>query len=662
MKKITRIFIANRGEIARRIATTAKQMGIESVVITDQVIPPAFLQKVVSNFIFVPNEDTSLYLNASKMIELARSSGCNALHPGFGFLSENASFAAQVIENGLIWIGPTPGVIDVMASKANARGIAEKAQVPCTPGLKGFSVPKTMDGDFSELESFAKKTGFPLLLKAALGGGGKGMRLVRKADELKEAALRAYSEGLSSFGDGSLICERYLENSRHIEVQILGDKHGQVVALGDRDCSIQRRHQKIIEEAPAFELGGETRRRLHEAAVKLAKSVNYQNAGTVEFLVEWSSEVQKLDFQPFYFLEMNTRLQVEHPVTEEIHGVDLVEWQIRISEGEKLSDSLLNPQVRGHSIEVRLYAEDCLNNFFPSPGKVKCFVPANLPGVRFENGLDVIDEITPKFDPMIAKIIATADTRERAIKLLSRALKETKFVGPATNKEYLIKILDMTPFSHSAQSTKFIENYHEKIVDALVPPSHQNIFFNRVLVALEENLGAPRTHFQTNKADHDQIASWAFSMERAKSPDFFFHWSTMLNTARFPNEELMIGDLQVNTQRVSFCTFKSSDSKSYSVFNDGFTWTHTRERDQLNSGANSSESHSEVVAPVPGKVIKILAHTNVPIQKNQNIFILESMKMEFEVKATKDGMLSELAISEGEQVTSGQLLARWSEK
>jgi acetyl/propionyl-CoA carboxylase alpha subunit len=661
MSKVKRIFIANRGEIARRIASSAKQMGIESVVITDQQTPPAFLQKVVTDFIIVEQEDTSLYLNSSKMIELALKSGCNAVHPGFGFLSENANFASQVVESGLIWIGPKASVIDSMASKANARSIAEEAGVPCTPGLKGFSVPKSLDGDFSELESFAKKTGYPLLLKAALGGGGKGMRLVRKQEELKDAALRAYSEGLSSFGDGSLICERYLENSRHIEVQIIGDHHGQVIALGDRDCSIQRRHQKIIEEAPAFQLGKETRRRLHEAAVKLAQSVNYQNAGTVEFLVDWSNEVQSLDFQPFYFLEMNTRLQVEHPVTEEIHGVDLVEWQIRIAEGQKLSEQFLNAQIRGHSIEVRLYAEDCLAHFFPSPGKVKCFAPANLPGLRYENGIDTIDEITPKFDPMIAKIIATADTRERAIKLLSQALKETKFVGPATNKEYLIQILDVTPFAHAAQSTKFIDSYHEKIVDSLVTPTTKESFFNSVLTSLEENLGTSTTLFHAKDTTHEQIANWAFSNQRTHNRGLVFDWSTIYKTARFPNEELVVGEVQIGGQPAGFCAFRSPTLKSYSVFDNGKTWTLTREKDQLNSGAHSSESESEVLAPVPGKVIKILTDINVPIEKNQNIFILESMKMEFEVKATKSGMLGELSISEGEQVTSGQLLARWNE-
>ena len=659
MKKIKRVFIANRGEIARRIAQSAKKMGIESVVLTDQERPPLFLDSQVTTFVRVAVEDTLLYLDGNRLIDLALKAGCDALHPGFGFLSESAIFADQVTQSGMTWIGPSSATIEAMASKAKARTIAEEHQVPVTPGLKGFPVPADETGDFSELEAFAKKTGYPLLLKAALGGGGKGMRLVRSYEELKTSALRAYSEGLASFGDGTLICERYLEVSRHIEVQIMADSHGNVVALGDRDCSIQRRHQKILEESPAFQLGEETRKKLHQAAVRLAKSVSYQNAGTVEFLVDWTEAKQKMSDQPFYFLEMNTRLQVEHPVTEEVHGVDLVEWQFRVAQGEALSASFLKSEARGHSIEARLYAEDCNANFFPSPGAVKCFVPAQIKGVRWEVGLDCLDEISTKFDPMIAKVIATADTRENSLALLARALKETRFVGPATNQAYLIQILENTPFAVSAQATNFISLHHDALVLQIASIQEKDQLYRLALKRLEERESAEAEVSFLGKPNHDQLARYAFSNQRQALSSSPVKWETKHVSLRKLGQELIYGDILVEGQDLAFAVHKDLEAITYSAFKNGHTWTSSRDLRNENATSHSVQSEQGLTAPVPGKVIKVLAKAGDSIPGNQTLFILESMKMEFEVKAAKSGILKEVSVKAGDQVLSGQTLAQW---
>ena len=660
MKKIKRVFIANRGEIARRIAQSAKKMGIESVVLTDQDRPPLFLEAEVTTFVRVPLEDTHLYLDGLRLIDLALKSGCDALHPGFGFLSESAGFADQVSKSGMTWIGPSSSSIAAMASKAKARTIAEEHGVPVTPGLKGFPVPSDENGDFSELEAFAEKTGYPLLLKAAMGGGGKGMRLVRTHAELRPSALRAYSEGLASFGDGTLICERYLEVSRHIEVQIMADSHGNVVALGDRDCSIQRRHQKILEESPAFQLGEDTRKKLHQAAVKLAKSVSYQNAGTVEFLVDWSEATQKKSDQPFYFLEMNTRLQVEHPVTEEVHGVDLVEWQFRVAQGETLSTGFLKAECRGHSIEARLYAEDCSAHFFPSPGPVKCFLPAQIKGVRWEVGLDCLDEISTRFDPMIAKVIATADTRENSLALLARALKETKFIGPATNQAYLIQILEKTPFATFAQATNFISLHHDALVAEITSVQTKDKLYLAALQNLEAKESAQGETLFLGRPNHDQLASYAFSNQRQPLGSSAVKWETKHVSLRKPRQELIFGDLVVEGQDLAFAVHKDPETMTYSAFKNGHTWTSTRDLRNENATSQSAHSEQDLTAPVPGKVVKVMVQVGESIPKNQTLFILESMKMEFEVKAAKSGTIKEVSVKSGDQVLSGQTLAHWA--
>jgi len=658
--KITKVFIANRGEICRRIAETAKKLGIKTVAITDKNTPNLFLQSCVDEFIKVEEESSSLYLNSKKMLEFAKSFGCDAIHPGFGFLSENADFAKLCINNNIIWIGPPPEAIASLANKAKARAIAESAKIPCTPGLENFQVPSDESGDFSVLENFAEKTGFPLLLKAAMGGGGKGMRLVRSMNELKPAAVRAASEGLSSFGDASLICERFVETSRHVEVQIMADQHGNVFAVGDRDCSVQRRHQKILEESPAPFLGTKTRKLLHESAIALAKEVGYTNAGTVEFLVEWTDDVKNQDLQPVFFLEMNTRLQVEHPVTEEVHGVDLVECQFRVASGQALDANIFN-EARGHAIEARLYAENVYENFFPSPGEVKSFLPHIANDVRWEVGIDAIDEITSKFDPMISKVIGKGQTREEAFANLANALKNTIYIGPPSNREYLVVILEETIFKHEAVSTHFIDEFHETLIEKLQSQAEATeAEYQSLLESVSKCNLANQTHVtlvsQPNVSD---IVSHIF-FGKNNTPDFEILGTSELSITPYKSQKISKTLINYLGRSLVVTTYLSPTEKTTAILANGVLLSQT-----LSFGISSTSAAAirddVITAEVPGKVLEVLIKPGAVVDKNTKLFILESMKMEFEVKASKSGTIEQINVNAGDQVQSGKVLANWQE-
>lgn len=659
---ITKVFIANRGEICRRIAITAKKIGIKTVALTDREMPPLFLQNCIDEFISVEEEVSSLYLDASKMIGFAKAFGCDAIHPGFGFLSENAEFAQACIDNGIVWVGPPPSAISSLANKAKAREIAEKAEIPCTPGLENFPVPEDESGDFSILENFAKETGFPLLLKAAMGGGGKGMRLIREMSELKPAALRAASEGLSSFGDASLICERFVETSRHVEVQIMADMHGNVYAVGDRDCSVQRRHQKILEESPAPFLGNATRKLLHESAVSLAKEVGYFNAGTVEFLVEWTDDVKGKEMQPVFFLEMNTRLQVEHPVTEEVHGVDLVECQFRVAMGEELAPSIFENGPTGHAIEARLYAENVRDNFFPSPGKVKAFLPSASANARWEVGIDSIDEITPKFDPMIAKVIGKGKTRRESILNLAKALEETVYIGPASNREYIIEICKNTIFTNEAVSTHFIDQYHDTVIKGIdeLEENYSTKLKDLLETVSKDNITGKSLSSEVFIPTHTTILENAF-FGKTRNPAYAVLGSNEFSLSTYPGEKVARSIIVENSEQYSVTTFLAPDEKTTSILKNGVQVASSEYYGLSGSGA-AGATDDAITAEVPGKVLEVLVAPGDEVSENDKLFILESMKMEFEVKASKDGTIGEISVSVGEQVTSGKVLAAWDEK
>jgi 3-methylcrotonyl-CoA carboxylase alpha subunit len=675
---IKRIFIANRGEIARRIAQTARKLGIETVALTDKQVPPAFLADVVTKFIHIQEETTQVYLNPELIIQYAKAGGADAVHPGFGFLSENAVFADLVIKSGLTWIGPNPTAITAMASKATAREHAENAEIPCLAGLNGLDLSKNEKKALADLEQFAVKTGFPLLIKAAFGGGGKGMRIVHKKEDLSENARRAAAEAISSFGNGSLIVEKYLSAPRHVEVQVMGDKHGNVAVFGDRDCSLQRRHQKILEEAPAPEIPAHVRAAMHAAAKGLTSAVAYDSAGTVEFLLD---ETNRSDVK-FFFLEMNTRLQVEHTVTEEVFSVDLVEWQIRVAQGEKIPHEFSDLTPRGHSIEVRIYAEDPGTNFFPTPGPVRAFVPAQGRGIRWEVGMDTVDEITTNFDPMISKLVCTAGSRQQALELLAQTLERTLFAGPRNNIQFLIWLARHPRICERPSDTHFIAAH---VTDALKCEATEREALQPDVNALMQAIEGRRivvpgstTHYYGGVATHANITLSAFAREATPSSSNSFaqgssyHPQVVTNittkhmawspanpqsVSRYGFGIYEMG--QGSSAPFSFVVFQSHDRIEYWLGLKGHNWVVVDERTSSAGSGGTNDRSDGMSAPVPGKVIQVTISVGSSIEAGQVLFVLESMKMQFEVKASKSGSAASVLVKQGDQVTAGQSLGEW---
>lgn len=446
MAKIKKILIANRGEIALRIIRSAKEMGIATVAVFSEADRNALHVRYADEAVCIgPAASAESYLRTDKIIKVCKDLNVDAIHPGYGFLSENADFAKEVTKNNIIFIGPSPDAISVMGSKLAAKAAVAKYDVPLVPGTEEAIT------DISEAKKIAKEIGYPILIKASAGGGGKGMRIVEQESEFENQMDRAVSEAKSAFGDGAVFIEKFVTSPKHIEFQILGDTHGNVVHLFERECSVQRRHQKVIEEAPSAVLTEEKRKAMGEAAIGVAKACNYYGAGTVEFIVD-----DKLNF---YFLEMNTRLQVEHPVTEEITGIDLVKEQIKIAEGGKLPFKQEELSFTGHAIELRVYAEDPSNNFLPDIGKLETYNRPQGPGVRVDDGFEQGMDIPIHYDPMIAKLVTFADTRELAIKRMLRAIAEYDISGIETTLAFGEFVLNHEAFVSGKFDTKFVENY-----------------------------------------------------------------------------------------------------------------------------------------------------------------------------------------------------------
>jgi len=446
MVKIKKILVANRAEIAVRIISTCKSLGITSVSVysNSDVRSPHVLMADEAVYIGASKSSES-YLNISKIIDAALNTGCDAIHPGYGFLSENPEFAKRCEQEGLIFIGPGVEAIRLMGDKTEARKLVEKAGIPLPPGTT------TAVSDISEAVMAASEIGFPVLIKAAAGGGGKGMRIVHSIDEFENAVRTAQSEALNAFGDNRVFIEKYLEEPRHIEVQILGDRHGNIVHFFDRECSIQRRHQKVVEEAPSPFLDDELRKRITDTAVQVAQACGYSNAGTVEFLAD--------KHRNFYFLEMNTRLQVEHPVTEFITGYDLVALQILVAQGEALPFTQQNIQIRGHSIECRICAEDPFENFLPSTGTIKRYDIPFGPGIRTDSGVSKESEVTIDYDPLMAKLTVFAPTRSEAIKKMNLALSQFRISGLETTIPFCRFVMNHEAFIRGNYDTHFIKDY-----------------------------------------------------------------------------------------------------------------------------------------------------------------------------------------------------------
>ena len=630
------LLIANRGEIARRIMQSAHAMGIRCVAVyVDADADAPFVQEA--------DEAIRLeggYLDAASILAAARATGAGAIHPGYGFLSENPKFAADVVADGLAWVGPKPPAIEQMGDKIAAKALAEKAQVPTLPG--------------SEDPGDAASVGFPLLVKAAAGGGGKGMRIVERAEDLDEAIAAAKREALSGFGDDRVFLERYVSRARHVEIQILGDAHGDVVHLGERECSIQRRHQKIIEESPSPRVDTALRERMGDAALRLARELAYESAGTVEFLLDD-------DTGEFFFLEVNTRLQVEHPVTEEVTGIDLVREQLRIAAGEPLGYDQGDIEFAGAAVEARLYAEDPANEFLPAIGTLVAFEPSDDLEVRWDSGVVQGSVIGTDFDPMIAKVIAYGPTRREAAGRLALALARTHLGGVTTNRDFLVHVLRTPEYLAGDTTTDFI--------DRVKPP-------RTLALSEEETLRLAQ-----------QAALWIQGENRAEATTLA-HTPSGWQNGRLPHQRvgLQHGDaaIEVRYRRLRDGRFRFADGTEARV--------HAWSREGIDAEIGGHRSQARItragtqlivqgprgdvafdeqprfvlpgseddvggfVAQMPGKVIDLRVSAGDPVTAGDILIVLEAMKMEHPMRAPEDGTVAEVRVAQGEQVEAGTRL------
>ncbi|WP_024673210.1 acetyl/propionyl/methylcrotonyl-CoA carboxylase subunit alpha [Pseudomonas syringae] len=643
LPELNTLLIANRGEIACRIMRSAKRMGLTTVAVHSAIDREARHSREADVCVDLGgSKATDSYLMIDKLIDAARSSGAQAIHPGYGFLSENADFARAIEDAGLIFLGPPASAIDAMGSKSAAKSLMEKAGVPLVPGYHGAAQ------DIETFAAAAERIGYPVLLKATAGGGGKGMKVVEQASELAEALASAQREAQSSFGDARMLVEKYVLSPRHVEIQVFADQHGHCLYLNERDCSIQRRHQKVVEEAPAPGLTAELRRAMGEAAVKAAQAIGYVGAGTVEFLLDARGE--------FFFMEMNTRLQVEHPVTEYITGLDLVEWQIRVARGEPLPITQEQVPLIGHAIEVRLYAEDPANDFLPATGTLNLYrEPAHCVGRRVDSGVAEGDSVSPFYDPMLGKLIAWGETREEARLRLLGMLDEFAVGGVRTNLAFLRRIIAHPAFAAAELDTGFIPRHQSQ----LLPDT----------IELSEAFW--------------QAAGEAFSQSepaRINPADPHSPWSAMNGfRAGMPAET----DLQLvcngHTRAVRLHSSSASlfrlDGEQLRIDRDGVRHQHLAIRrgaalylkwqgdlhtivqaDPIAQAEPGHDQQGSLIAPMNGSIVRVLVEAGQTVEAGAQLVVLEAMKMEHSIRAASAGVITALYCREGEMVNEGAVL------
>ena len=651
-----RLLIANRGEIALRIMRTAKDLGIYTIALYTELDRQAeHVLQADEAYLLKGNNLQETYLNINQIVEIARKAKADAIHPGYGFLAENAVFSQICADNGIDFVGPDANAIQLMGNKVNAREFAKSIGVPVLEGVVG---------DSKKLIEEAKKMQFPLLIKAAAGGGGKGMRIVHKKEEVKGALESTSREAASYFDDATVLIERYIENPRHIEVQILADKHGNVVHLFERECSIQRRFQKVIEEAPSPTLTPELRKEMGNMAVFLAQEMNYSNAGTVEFLVDGELN--------YYFLEMNTRIQVEHPVTEMITGIDLVEKQLAISSGHKLNMEQDDIQINGHAIEARIYAEDPENDFIPSPGEISFYKTPKL----FEGRLRLDSAITgpcvihPDYDPMIAKLVVWDENRDLAIEGLHHALHSYEIHGIKNNIMYLHTLLNTSHFKKNDISTHFCQNHNNELMQ----------------IMQEEKLEIPKALFQ--------IAFALFELNREKSNTIWEeigYWRQQGTKLRIVNNdvieieilsenpcEIRVGEvsyiienrtvdefqlmLEFKGVRYQFYRSKNAEGKSFvscqGLVHEMIRWSEIQSNIENIGVSNRKDSDGSILSPMPGRVVKMEVEKGQKVAKGDVLIIVEAMKMENSLLAPFEGIVEEVIVCEGDQVKNNMELMK----
>ena len=646
---ITRLLIANRGEIARRIMRTAHDMGISTVAIyADSDANAPFVNEADSAVALNGRTTAETYLDVGKVLDACRRSGADAIHPGYGFLSENEAFAQAVIDAGIKWLGPTPKVIGLMGDKLSAKRLMDEAGVPTLPGVE-------IEAD-TDIVAAAAKIGYPVLVKASAGGGGRGMRVVENEAGLVAAVEGAKREAGSSFGDDTVFLEKWLATSRHVEIQILGDSHGNLVHCYERECSIQRRHQKIIEEAPSPAVDDALRSRMGDAAIAAAKKLGYSSAGTVEFL---------LSGDDFYFLEVNARLQVEHPITEEIIGKDLVREQIRVAEGETLSFTQEDISINGHAIEARLYAEDPAKGFLPAPGPVLAWTPSTIGKARFDSGVETGSEISTQFDPMIAKVIVHAPTRREAVSRLARVLETTEIQGLKTNRDFLVTTLRTPEYLAGDTTTDFIERVkpalprevsRQELVEAAIATTIEGQARRRAAAKVlgtmssgwrNSTMPMERISYKFGKKDEVEV-----TYKRQRSGTFAVHVDeqTMHVTCYASGEGNV--DLDLDGRRLHFNVSPHADDWLIHSNHGDLCLTELPRY----PSTDSDESGGGLTAPMPGSVLETQVAAGAKVAKGDLLVILEAMKMEHRITAPRDGVVESVHVNVGEQVENAQLL------
>lgn len=647
-----KILIANRGEIACRVIQTAHRLGIKCVAVYSEADANArHVAMADEAFLLGPAPSTESYLRADKIIEICKQSGAKAVHPGYGFLSENTEFAEALEANGITFIGPPSSAIAAMGSKSAAKEIMSHANVPLVPGYHGE------DQDPALLKQESEKCGFPQLLKAVAGGGGKGMRVVESLDEFDEALVSACREAQNAFGNPDMLIERYLTQPRHVEIQVFCDKHGNGIYLAERDCSVQRRHQKVIEEAPAPGLSDEVRVAMGEAAVRAAQAINYVGAGTVEFLYDVDGS--------FYFMEMNTRLQVEHPVTEMITGLDLVEWQLRIAAGAELPMSQDQLKLRGHALEARIYAEDPDNDFLPATGSLKYLrTPAENAHVRVDTGVIEGDEVSVYYDPMIAKLIVWDENRDAAINRMVQALEDYRIAGLKTNTRFLRNLADAAPFRALDLDTGFIDKHRE----LLFPDARLDSQFCLVMSAAYflETAKAGATIKGDQYSPFSGQNGWRLNSEYARPMKLVqgedLHelsilekqgeYEVTVDDASYRVSAELNGDalnVIINGHRLTVHCFQDGDNLT--IFHEGEQFQCRQHRDTFSESEQSGDA--SLAAPMNGAMVAVLVDKGQEVKAGDTLVIMEAMKMEHSISAPYDGVVAEVFFAEGDLVNEG---------
>ena len=655
MKTLTTLLVANRGEIAARVMRTAKAMGLKTVAVYSEADADALHVRVADQSVCIgPAPVGESYLQTAAILSAAAKTGADCIHPGYGFLSENQSFAAACEEAGIEFIGPPNAAIDVMGDKAKAKRAMLAAGVPCVPGYQGE------DQAVVTLVAEAQAIGMPVMVKAAAGGGGRGMRLVDDVADLESAIGIAQSEAENAFGSSELMIEKAVLRPRHVEIQVFADKHGNTVHLGERDCSIQRRHQKVVEESPCPVMTPELREAMGQAAIDAAKAVNYVGAGTVEFLLDAAGA--------FYFLEMNTRLQVEHPVTELVTGFDLVEWQIRVARGETLPAEQDDIDLFGHAIEVRLYAEDPATGFLPSTGAIDLFDVPDMPGIRVDSGVESGDEVTPFYDAMVAKIIAYGDTREDARMTLKAALEQSVLFGPANNRDFLIDVLAKPDFVSGEATTAFIGDHYG---DAFTPVPIATT--ELAAAATIQHVIAMESHHAQSASVHPELLDWASNGGTVDIRQYMADESTIdvrLNAICLGQYRVQMGeesadvevlDMDEDNAQLSInglasrYRFLAQAPATIHLASDHRACTLV-DAARVPPESEEAAGGGNIAAPMHGQLLAIEVEAGQSVSKGQRLAVLEAMKMQHEITAPADGTVVDIGAEAGKQIGAGDLI------